>query len=150
MKPRGKRLLLALLLVAGVASGTGFILIAFEENLLYFYTPSQVASGAASTDRPFRIGGMVVSGSVHRGSNHLAVHFDVTDGRQAITVVYDGILPDLFREGQGIVADGRLGTGGLFQASRVLAKHDENYMPPEAAAALARRVATRPSAQGEN
>ncbi len=109
---------------------------AFRSNLVFFFTPSQVAAHEAPADRAFRIGGLVEAGSVVRDKDALTVHFRVTDTAQTIPVVYTGILPDLFREGKGVVAQGKLDPDGTFHASDVLAKHDENYMPPEAAEAL--------------
>jgi len=103
---------------------------------MFFFTPSEVAKGKAPRDRLFRIGGMVVNGSVSRPGNGLTVQFDLTDNTSNITVRYTGILPDLFREGQGIIANGKLGEDGAFVAQQVLAKHDENYMPPEIAEAM--------------
>ena len=135
---RRKRLALAGLLLLGVGSATSLLLAAFSENLVYFYTPSEVARGEAPSERKFRIGGLVADGSVERDADSLAVRFRVTDTAEAVTVRYRGALPDLFREGQGIVADGHLGANEVFVAERVLAKHDENYMPPEAAEALER------------
>lgn len=134
MKPRHKRIALiaAGLAVLGVA--TALILSAFRDNLVFFFSPSDVAANKAPVERPFRIGGMVETGSVKRDG--VTVSFKVTDTAHAIPVVYQGILPDLFREGKGVVAQGRLGADGVFRASEVLAKHDENYMPPEAAHAL--------------
>jgi len=133
---RRKRLALAGVLLAGAAGATALLLSAFSENLVYFYTPTEVAQGKAPSDRKFRIGGLVADGSVARAEDSLTVHFVVTDRAQDVEVAYDGVLPDLFREGQGIVADGHLNTDGEFVADTVLAKHDENYMPPEAAEAL--------------
>ena len=135
---RKKRLLLVGTLVAGVAVATGLALAAFRENLVYFYTPTEVARGQAPDDRRLRIGGLVADGSVQRADESLQVRFVVTDGDRRVPVVYDGVLPDLFREGQGIVVDGQLNDRGTFVADTVLAKHDENYMPPEAAEALER------------
>jgi cytochrome c-type biogenesis protein CcmE len=112
------------------------VLNAFQSNLVFFFTPSQVASNEAPRDRAFRIGGLVEAGSVVREKDALTVRFKVTDTAQTIPVVFTGILPDLFREGKGVVAQGKLGSDGTFKASEVLAKHDENYMPPEAAEAL--------------
>ena len=109
---------------------------AFQSNLVFFFTPSQIAAGEAPKDRAFRIGGMVQTGSVKRQGDGLTVEFVVTDTAKSIPVTYKGILPDLFREGKGVVAQGRLGTDGVFRADEVLAKHDENYMPPEATHAL--------------
>jgi len=112
------------------------VLNAFQSNLVFFFTPTQVASNEAPRDRAFRIGGLVEAGSVARERDGLTVKFRVTDTAKTIPVVYTGILPDLFREGKGVVAQGRIGTDGTFKASEILAKHDENYMPPEAADAL--------------
>lgn len=136
MTPRQKRMLGVALMVAGVAIAAFFALTAFQKNLLYFYTPSQVASGEVPTGYPFRIGGLVVKDSVKREADSLTVRFEVSDGPAAIAVRYTGILPDLFREGQGIIAVGQVDDAGTFQASEVLAKHDENYMPPEVAESL--------------
>jgi len=133
---RRKRLILIGLMVAGVGIAAGFALKAFNENLMFFYTPSAVAAGEAPTGHPIRVGGLVTTGSVRRQADGLTVNFDITDNAETITVQYTGILPDLFREGQGIVAHGKLQNAGLFVADEVLAKHDENYMPPEVADAL--------------
>jgi len=136
LKPRTRR---ALWIVAGVAAvgvATTLVLNAFQSNLVFFFTPTQVASNEAPRDRSFRIGGLVEEGSVVRDKDALTVRFRVTDTAKTIPVIYSGILPDLFREGKGVVAQGRLGTDGTFKAAEVLAKHDENYMPPEAAHAL--------------
>ena len=125
-----------LVIVAGVGVAVFMALSAFKENLLYFYSPSQVQAGEAPIQRAFRIGGLVMDGSVQRESDGLTVHFDVTDTAATVPILYKGILPDLFREGQGVVALGRLGGNGTFVADQVLAKHDENYMPPEVSEAL--------------
>lgn len=132
MKPRYKRLLLVLtgLVVIGVAAF--FVLRAFNENLVFFYTPSQIANHEAPTNKNFRIGGMVVDHSLKREPGGLKVEFVITDTAQTVPVQYSGILPDLFKEGKGVVAEGHLNSQGVFVASQVLAKHDENYMPPEA------------------
>jgi cytochrome c-type biogenesis protein CcmE len=135
MTPRQKRMVLVGLVLAGVAGAVFLALTAFQKNLLYFYTPSQVASGEAPKDYTFRVGGLVVQGSVKR-SEGVTVRFDVTDGAATVPVTYTGILPDLFREGKGVVAQGQIKPDGKFNASEVLAKHDENYMPPEAQHAL--------------
>jgi len=140
MTPRRKRMLIVGASVAGVALAVGLILAAFNQNLMYFYSPSEVARGAAPANRPFRLGGMVVAGSVSRDAATLDVRFMLTDYKAEREVRYRGILPDLFREGQGIVAVGRLAADGSFAASEVLAKHDENYMPPEVADALTPRA----------
>lgn len=133
---RKKRLALIVLMVSGIAIGVGFALKSLDENIMFFFTPSEVAKGKAPRDRLFRIGGMVVNGSVSRPGNGLTVQFDLTDNVNNVTVRYTGILPDLFREGQGIIANGKLDKDGAFVAQEVLAKHDENYMPPEVAAAM--------------
>lgn len=136
MKTRHKRLamVLAALLLLGVA--TALVLSAFRQNLVFFFTPTQVVAGETAKVRSFRIGGMVERGSLKRQEDGLTVQFIVTDQVHSLPVVYRGILPDLFREGKGVVAQGKLGSDGRFVAQEVLAKHDENYMPPEAAHAL--------------
>jgi cytochrome c-type biogenesis protein CcmE len=136
MKPRHKRLALIAGGVASIALAAALVLNAFRSNLVFFFSPSQIAAGEAPKDRAFRIGGMVVAGSLKRQADGLTVHFTVTDTAKNVPVVYKGILPDLFREGKGVVAQGRLSADGVFRADEVLAKHDENYMPPEAAHAL--------------
>ena len=133
---RKKRIFLIGLMVTGIGIAVGFALNAFNQNLMFFYSPSEVLAGEAPKDHPFRIGGLVTTGSVERLPNGLTTRFDVTDNQGTVTVVYTGILPDLFREGQGIVAHGKLNDTGSFVADEVLAKHDENYMPPEVAASL--------------
>ena len=133
---RKKRLALIALMVTGIAIGVSFALKSLDENIMFFLTPSEVAQGKAPQGRLFRIGGMVVNGSVSRPGDGLTVQFDLTDNNSNLTVLYTGILPDLFREGQGIIANGQLGEDGAFVAQQVLAKHDENYMPPEVAAAM--------------
>ena len=136
MNKRSKRKLLVTMVLLGVAIAAVLGLTAFEENLLYFYSPTQVKAGEAPDNRKFRVGGLVISGSVDRSSDSLLVKFDLTDNAATMTVEYSGILPDLFREGQGIVAMGEFNDNGVFVADEVLAKHDENYMPPEVASAL--------------
>jgi len=128
---RKKRMALVLLMVAGVALGVGFALKSLDQNVMFFFTPSEVISGKAPSNKLFRMGGMVVEGSVNRPGDGLTVKFDLTDNEQQVTVQYAGILPDLFREGQGIVTNGKLDGSGEFVAEEVLAKHDENYMPSE-------------------
>ena len=120
--------------VVALGAATALVLSAFEQNLVFFFTPSQVAAHEAPQGRTFRIGGMVEKGSVKREG--VEVRFLVTDTAKTIPVLYSGALPDLFREGKGVVAQGQLGADGVFHAREVLAKHDENYMPPEAAHAL--------------
>ena len=146
---RKKRLILIGLMVAGVGIAVGFALNAFNQNLMFFYSPSEVIAGDAPRDHTFRLGGLVTVGSVQRLPNGLTTRFDVTDNVKTVTIEYTGILPDLFREGQGIVAHGRLNEGSTFVADEVLAKHDENYMPPEVAASLkdAHDEATAPAAE---
>lgn len=136
MKSRHKKLLAIGLAVAGLGIVAALVLNAFQSNLVFFFSPSQVAAGEAPTGRAFRIGGLVEAGSLKREADGLTVHFVVTDTAKTIPVTYKGILPDLFKEGKGAVAEGTLGTDGVFTATQVLAKHDENYMPPEAAHAL--------------
>jgi cytochrome c-type biogenesis protein CcmE len=122
--------------IACLAVAAGLVLNAFQSNLVFFFSPTQVIAGEAPTGRTFRIGGLVQSGSLKRAADGLTVSFVVTDTAHNMNVSYTGILPDLFREGKGVVAQGRLGADGVFRAEEVLAKHDENYMPPEAAHAL--------------
>jgi len=140
MTPRQKRMTFVAVLIAGVAIAITLALQAFNENLLYFFSTTQVAAGEAPKDHSFRLGGLVVEGSVKRDPNSLKISFNLTDTKNVIEVNYEGILPDLFREGQGIVATGKLITDQsakkIFFADEVLAKHDENYMPPEVADTL--------------
>lgn len=136
MKPRHKRFAMIAVGIAALAIAATLVMNAFQKNLVFFFTPSQVAANEAPQGRSFRIGGMVVPGSVKRQPDGVTVQFVVTDTAKDIPVYYRGALPDLFREGKGVVTQGRLGPDGVFQASEVLAKHDENYMPPEAAAAI--------------
>lgn len=134
MKPRHKRTAMIVGALAAIGLAAYFVLNAFQSNLVFFFTPTQVGTGEAPKNRTFRIGGMVKEGSVKR--DNLTVSFIVTDTLKDVPVTYTGILPDLFREGKGVVAQGQLGNDGKFSASEVLAKHDENYMPPEAQHAL--------------
>ena len=142
MKPRHKRIAMVAGGIAALALATGLVLSAFQQNIVFFFTPSQVAANEAPQGRTFRIGGMVETGSVKRQADGLTVRFMVTDTAKSIPVAYRGALPDLFREGKGVVAQGRIGADGVFQAGEVLAKHDENYMPPEAAEAVKRAQET--------
>ncbi|TNF35637.1 MAG: cytochrome c maturation protein CcmE [Gammaproteobacteria bacterium] len=135
MTPRQRRMIFVVALIAGVGIAITLALKAFNENLLYFFSPTQVKAGEAPLDHSFRIGGLVVEGSVVRDPNSLKINFDLTDTAEKVTVQYEGILPDLFREGQGIVATGKM-QNAVFMADQVLAKHDENYMPPEVADSL--------------
>ena len=137
MRPRRQRMLLIGLVLGGMLVAAGFAYRAFQENLLYFFSPTQVAAGEAP-ERVFRLGGMVVKDSVVREPGSLTMSFVVTDYAHSIPVRYTGVLPDLFGEGQGVVVRGRLESAGGFVAEEVLAKHDENYMPPEVAEALAK------------
>jgi len=138
MKPRQKRFVFIGLGLVALAVAAALVLNAFQSNLVFFYTPTQAANGEVPQGRSFRIGGMVEAGSLKREGDGLTVHFVVTDMAKRVPVTYKGILPDLFKEGKGAVAQGQLVAGGTFVASEVLAKHDENYMPPEAADALAK------------
>lgn len=135
MTPRRQRMIFVGVVVLGVAAAASLAFMAIGENMLYFFSPTQVRNGEAPLDRTLRVGGLVVPGSVVRDKGSLTVRFDLTDNRESLTVHYTGILPDLFREGQGIVATGTL-AGGNFVAEEVLAKHDEQYMPPEVAELL--------------
>jgi len=132
MRPvRKKRLQLVVLLIFGAAVVIGLVLFALRQNINLFFTPSQIAGGEAPVGQQIRAGGLVVEGSVERASDSLYVEFAITDTAEQVTVAFDGILPDLFREGQGIIAIGRMDESGVVQASEVLAKHDETYMSPE-------------------
>lgn len=131
-----QRLAIVLLIVLGIGITTALALTAFRENMQFFFSPSQVVAGEAPKDKVIRVGGLVTKGSVQRATDSLQVKFVVTDMAQNVTIQYTGILPDLFREGQGIIATGKLQADGGFIAQEVLAKHDENYMPPEVNQAL--------------
>jgi cytochrome c-type biogenesis protein CcmE len=134
MKPRHKRAAIAVGVLAAVGVGVGLVLNAFNSNLVFFYTPTQIAAKEAPQGRTFRVGGLVQAGTVVRDG--VTVRFLVTDTAKTVPVRFEGVLPDLFKEGKGVVAQGQLGPDGVFAAREVLAKHDENYMPPEAADAL--------------
>jgi cytochrome c-type biogenesis protein CcmE len=136
MKPRHKRLALIGVGLAGLGVAAALVLNAFQNNLVFFFSPTQVAAKEAPVQKTFRIGGLVQQGSLKREDDGLTVNFVVTDLANSMPVVYKGVLPDLFKEGKGVVAQGRLGADGVFRADQVLAKHDENYMPPEAADAI--------------
>jgi cytochrome c-type biogenesis protein CcmE len=144
MTPRRKRLAIAAGVLIALSAATALVLNAFRSNLVFFFTPSQVAAGEAPQLRPFRLGGLVQAGSLQRDG--VRIHFVVTDTQREVPVVYQGLLPDLFKEGKGVVAQGTLGPDGVFAAREVLAKHDENYMPPEAAEALKRAQGMKPQA----
>jgi cytochrome c-type biogenesis protein CcmE len=136
MKRRHKRIAIILVGLAGLGIASYLVASAFRQNLVFFFSPTQVAAKEAPVDRTFRIGGLVEDGTLKRDPDGLTVRFTVTDTAASIPVVYKGILPDLFKEGRGCVAQGKIGSDGVFQAEQVLAKHDENYMPPEAGAAI--------------
>lgn len=133
---RKQRLYLVIFVVLFSSAAIGLVVYALSGNINLFFPPADVAAGKAPVDQPIRVGGMVREGSVQRSDNSLSVRFDLTDFQASVPVVYEGILPDLFGEGQGAVASGRMDAEGVLQASEVLAKHDENYMPPEVADAL--------------
>ena len=136
MKPRHKKLAIITAGVTAIGFAAMLVLNAFQSNLVFFLSPTQVMANEAPAGKSFRIGGLVEEGSVQREENGTTVKFAVTDTSETVEVLYTGILPDLFREGKGVVAQGKLGDNGVFMADEVLAKHDENYMPPEAAMAL--------------
>jgi len=146
MTPRRKRLYVVLGIVAGVAASVSLAVLASRENIMFYYDPTQIAAGKAPTAKRFRVGGMVVKGSVQRRPGDLEVRFVLTDFAHQVPVEYTGVLPDLFREGQGIIAHGTMGADGAFVADEVLAKHDEKYMPPEVAASLKQKAAANPPA----
>ncbi|MCL9683442.1 cytochrome c maturation protein CcmE [Legionella maioricensis] len=137
---RRRKILMLLFIMSILAIASALVLYALRQNISLFYTPTQVAAGQAPLNHSIRVGGMVEKGSIIRAAQGLGVQFKITDFEKTITVTYQGILPDLFREGQGIVAEGQLTDNHLFRASQVLAKHDANYMPPEVKAALAKKV----------
>ncbi len=141
MKPRTKRFIFIAAGIVVLCAAAAFVLNAFQSNLVFFFTPTQVSNGEAPKGRTFRAGGMVKEGSLVREGNE--VRFVITDTAQEMPVTYVGLLPDLFKEGRGVVAQGKLGEDGLFTASEVLAKHDENYMPPEAKHALDQAAAAK-------
>ena len=141
---RKRRLMFVVLILLGVGTAAGLAITAFQENMMYFISPSEVAAGEAPAGRNFRLGGLVKAGSVQREADGVTVAFVVTDTAADVPIRFRGILPDLFREGQGIVAIGHLDEQGVFVADEVLAKHDETYMPPEVAEALEKAGATAP------
>jgi len=136
MKPRHKKIALITASVGTLSVAVLLVLNVFQSNLVFFFTPTQVAANEAPIGKSFRIGGLVEEGSVQRESDGTTINFAITDTAQVIKVAYQGILPDLFKEGKGVVAQGKIAADGIFYADEVLAKHDENYMPPEAASAL--------------
>jgi cytochrome c-type biogenesis protein CcmE len=145
MTPRQKRLTWIVAGLALVAAAVGLVLFALKNNVSLYFTPTQVYNKEAPQGRNFRIGGLVEAGSVKREPDGLTVHFSITDTAQTMQVVYKGILPDLFKEGKGVVAQGKLEAGNVFHAEEVLAKHDENYMPPEATDAIKKAEAAKAS-----
>ena len=147
MKRRHKRIGIIIVGLAGLAVAAYLVASAFRNNLVFFFSPTQVAAKEAPVNRTFRIGGLVEDGTLKRDGDGLTVRFTVTDTAASIPVVYKGILPDLFKEGRGCVAQGRIGPDGVFQADEVLAKHDENYMPPEAGEALDKAKHAREAAK---
>ena len=148
MTPRQRRMALVAGIVVGVGIAGALALRAFRENVMFYFDPTQVAAGQVKPGQRFRLGGMVVKGSLQRTPGSLDVRFAVTDFRSTVPVRYGNVLPDLFREGAGVVAHGRLNTQGVFVADEVLAKHDEKYMPPEVARSLKRAGAVPPPATG--
>jgi cytochrome c-type biogenesis protein CcmE len=142
MTPRRKRLFVVLGILGGVAASVSLAVMAQRDNLSYYLAPSEIAAGKAPAGKRFRVGGMVVKGSVTRSPGDLTVRFVLSDFAHEVPVQYTGVLPDLFREGQGIIAHGTMNSGGAFVADEVLAKHDEKYMPPEVAASLKNKGAT--------
>lgn len=147
MKRRHKRIAFILVGVAGLGVAAYLVANAFRNNLVFFFSPTQVAAKEAPVDRTFRIGGLVQEGTLKRDADGLTVRFTVTDTAANVPVVYKGILPDLFKEGRGCVAQGKIGADGVFQADQVLAKHDENYMPPEAGQAIDKAKYAREAAK---
>ena len=144
MTARQRRMILVGLIVLGVGGAVALARTAFKENMLYFYSPSDLVAAKSPPDRLFRLGGMVSEGSFKRPSGSMEARFVVTDFQNNVTVSYSGLLPDLFREGQGVIARGHLGPDGVFIAEEVLAKHDENYMPPDVADSLRKQHAKQP------
>jgi cytochrome c-type biogenesis protein CcmE len=147
VKARHRRFLWIGAGVAVLGAAAALVLNAFQSNLVFFFTPTQIAANEVPKGRPFRVGGLVVDKSLKRDADGLTVHFVVTDTAANVPVVYKGILPDLFKEGRGVVAQGQIGPDGVFHASEVLAKHDENYMPPEAADAVKKARGTTAAAE---
>lgn len=149
MKPRHQRLLALGLAAAGIAGAAALTLRAFQENMMFYVEISDVIAGNVPADRNFRVGGLVLEDSVRQQPGELEIHFTLTDYANQLPVIYSGVLPDLFREGQGIIAHGRLNDEGAFVADTVLAKHDENYMPPAVADSLKKHAAEKAAAAAE-
>jgi cytochrome c-type biogenesis protein CcmE len=146
MKPRQKKFVFIIVALALLGAAVGLVLYALKDNVSLYFTPTQVFNNEAPQGRNFRVGGLVEVGSVQRQSDGLTVHFNVTDTAKSMPVIYKGILPDLFKEGKGVVAHGKLEADNIFHAEEVLAKHDENYMPPEAQRALDQAAKSQPAA----
>lgn len=149
MKPRQQRMLAVGLALAGLAIAAALTLRAFQDNMMFYVEISEVAKGNAPADRNFRVGGLVLENSIRRQSGELEIEFTLTDTQEDLVVAYSGVLPDLFREGQGVIAHGRLAGDGRFMADTILAKHDENYMPPEVAETLAKHAAAKAAEAAE-
>ncbi|MCF6324957.1 MAG: cytochrome c maturation protein CcmE [Gammaproteobacteria bacterium] len=147
MKSRHKRMVFIAVGLAALAGAVGLIMNALNSNINHFFSPTEVQADAAPKDRSFRLGGLVEVGSIKREDDGLTVHFRVTDNAEVVPVIYTGILPDLFREGEGVVAQGNITSDGVFMADEVLAKHDETYMPPEVADALEKAALAKAEAE---
>jgi len=150
MTPRRQRMLAVGVIVVGIGIAVAMVLRALDSNIMLFLSPTQVAAGEAPPDRAFRLGGHVVPGSFQRDPGSLTATFTVTDNQSNVVISYTGVLPDLFKEGQATVANGKLDANGVFIADEVLAKHDENYMPPEVAKMLAEQGGHTPATSAEN
>ncbi|MBI4939049.1 MAG: cytochrome c maturation protein CcmE [Nitrosomonadales bacterium] len=148
MKPRQKKFVFIIVALAALGAAVGLVLYALKDNVSLFFTPTQVYNKEAPQGRNFRLGGLVEEGSVKRQSDGVTVHFNITDNAKTVPVIYKGILPDLFKEGKGVVAQGKIHADNIFRADEVLAKHDENYMPPEAAEALKQAADSKAAASG--
>ncbi len=146
MKPRQKRFVYIIVAIVALGAAVGLVLYALKNNVSLYFTPTQIYNKEAPQGRNFRIGGLVEPGSVKRQSDGVTVHFSITDNSRSLPVIYKGILPDLFKEGKGVVAQGKIEADNLFHAEEVLAKHDENYMPPEAKDALDKAAKTKSDA----
>lgn len=143
-KKRKQRVIFIVVLLLGFSCATALVLYAMKQNIMLFHTPSEIVLGKVPIEKLFRVGGLVTKGSVVKGNDGLTTEFNLTDAAETVTIRYTGLLPDLFREGQGIVAQGKLNKEGIFVAQEVLAKHDENYMPPDVASALKKSGSSHP------
>ncbi len=148
MKPRQKKFVFIIVALTALGAAVGLVLYALKDNVSLFFTPTQVYNREAPQGRNFRLGGLVEEGSVKRQGDGVTVHFNITDNAKTVPVIYKGILPDLFKEGKGVVAQGKVHEDNVFRADEVLAKHDENYMPPEAAEALKQAADSKAAASG--